>query len=105
MPHHGGYHPKKLKLRVVFDCGATYGGASLNAELLQGPDLTSSLIGVLTRFRQKPVAFMADIEAMFHQIKVSLEDADLLRFLWWPGTGRVKDGCAHIWSNILTKLH
>ena len=84
IPHHGVYHPKKLKLRVVFDCGATYGGASLNAELLQGPDLTSNLIGVLTRFRQKPVAFMADIEAMFHQIKVPAEDADLLRFLWWP---------------------
>ena len=46
----GCFTLKKLKLRVVFDCGATYGGASLNAELLQGPDLTSSLIGVLTRF-------------------------------------------------------
>ena len=27
---------------------------------------------------------MADIEAMFHQVRVSPEDADLLRFLWWP---------------------
>lgn len=28
---------------------------------------------------------MADIEAMFHQVRVPEEDSDLLRFLWWPG--------------------
>lgn len=28
---------------------------------------------------------MADIEAMFHQVKVPQEDSDLLLFLWWPG--------------------
>ncbi|KAJ8416516.1 hypothetical protein AAFF_G00358040 [Aldrovandia affinis] len=84
IPHHGVYHPKKHKIRVVFDCGASYQGASLNGQLLQGPDLTSSLIGVLTRFRQERVAVMADVESMFHQVKVPPEDADLLRFLWWP---------------------
>ena len=73
-----------MKLRVVFDCGAEYQGTSLNARLFQGPDLTNSLIGVLTRFRQKPTAFMADIEAMFHQVRVPKEDMDLLIFLWWP---------------------
>lgn len=51
IPHHGVYHPKKLKLRVAFDCGATYQGTSLNARPLQCPDLTNSLIGVLTRFQ------------------------------------------------------
>ncbi|XP_019750034.1 uncharacterized protein LOC109530618 [Hippocampus comes] len=84
IPHHGVYHPTKHKLRVVFDCAATYRGTSLNSCLLQGPDLTSSLIGVLTRFRQEPIAFMADIEGMFNQVKVPQEDADVLRFLWWP---------------------
>ena len=78
------YHPKKHKLHFVFDCGASYLGASLNDQLLQGPDLTSTLIGVITRFLQEPVAIMADVEAMFHQVKVSPEDADLLQFLWWP---------------------
>ncbi|KAJ8358213.1 hypothetical protein AAFF_G00022370 [Aldrovandia affinis] len=24
IPHHGVYHPKKHKIRVVFDCGASY---------------------------------------------------------------------------------
>lgn len=84
VPHHGVYHPKKRKLRVVFDCGASYQGTTLNKQLLQGPDMTSSLIGVLTRFREEQVALMADVESMFHQVKVPPEDADLLRFLWWP---------------------
>ncbi|KAL7874304.1 hypothetical protein SRHO_G00052740 [Serrasalmus rhombeus] len=84
IPHHAVYHPKKHKLRVVFDCGASYQGTTLNEQLLQGPDMTSSLVGVLTRFRQEPFAVMADVESMFHQVKVPPEDADLLRFLWWP---------------------
>lgn len=84
IPHHGDYHPKKHKLRVVFDCGASYQGKSLNARFLQGPDLTNSLVGVLTRFRQRSIVFMTDIEAMFDQVKVLEDDTDLLRFLWWP---------------------
>ena len=85
LPHHGIYHPKKPhKIRVVFDCSAKYEGASLNDQLMQGPDLTNSLVGVLTRFRQDRVAFMADIEAMFHQVRVPDEQCDFLRFLWWP---------------------
>ncbi|XP_067676374.1 uncharacterized protein [Haliotis asinina] len=85
LPHHGIYHPKKpTKIRVVFDCSAKYDGTSLNDMLLQGPDLTNSLIGVLTRFRTEHIAFMADIEAMFYQVKVPPHQHDLLRFLWWP---------------------
>ena len=86
IPHHGVYHPKKPeKIRVVFDCSAKFSGTSLNDQLLQGPDLTNSLVGVLIRFRQEPVAFMADIEAMFYQVQVPAEQRDFLRFLWWPG--------------------
>lgn len=84
LPHHSVRHPRKQKLRVVYDCAAEFRGVSLNKELLQGPDLTSSLVGVLTRFREERVAVMADIEAMFSQIKVPKGDRDLLRFLWWP---------------------
>lgn len=84
IPHHGVHHPTKGKLRVVFDCGASFQGKSLNEQLLQGPDLTSSLIGVVTRFRKEAVVIMADIESMFYQVRVPPEDADLLRFLWWP---------------------
>ena len=84
IPHHGVYHPKKPgKIRVVFDCSAKHKGVSLNDHLLQGPDLTNALTGVLCRMRQEPVAFMCDIEQMFHQFKVNQEHRDFLRFLWW----------------------
>ena len=85
LPHHGIYHPKKPdRIRVVFDCSASFNGVSLNDQLLQGPDLTNSLVGVLIRFREDPVAFLGDVEAMFHQVRVPPEQCDFLRFLWWP---------------------
>ena len=74
IPHHGVYHPKKPeKIRIVFDCSAVFKNHSLNQHLHQGPDLTNNLVGVLCRFRKESVAFMCDIEAMFHQIKVNTE--------------------------------
>ena len=84
IPHHGVYNPKKPgKIRVVFDCSARYQGVCLNDLLLQGPDLTSSLNGVLCRFRKGPIAFSCDIEKMFHQFHVTESHRDYLRFLWW----------------------
>ena len=92
IPHHGVYHPKKPnKIRVVFDCAAEYQNESLNKHLLQGPDLTNNLTGVLCRFRQEPIAFMCDIEGMFHQVKVKEEYRDLLRFLWWEDGDLTKE--------------
>ena len=63
-------------------------GKSLNSELLQGPDLTSSLFGVFTRFRVEPVAVMTDIQAICQSSQSAKSDVDFLRFLWWP-TGDV----------------
>jgi hypothetical protein len=85
IPHHGVYHPKKPdKIRVVFDCSARYAGRSLNDELLQGPNLANSLVGVLVRFRQESIAIAADVECMFYQVKLPHSDRNYLRFLWWP---------------------
>ena len=81
--HHGVYHPKKKKLRVVFDCSGEYQGLSLNSQLLQGPDHANSLAGVLARFRKQPVVVGCDIEGMFNQVGVDVEHRNLLRFLWW----------------------
>ncbi|XP_022784631.1 uncharacterized protein LOC111325153 [Stylophora pistillata] len=70
LPHHPVHHPLKPdQTRVVFDFSAKYRGTSLNDKLLQGPDLTNSLLGVLTRLRQEHIAMMADIESMFHQVR------------------------------------
>ncbi|KAL7827073.1 hypothetical protein SRHO_G00327910 [Serrasalmus rhombeus] len=84
VPHHGVYHRRKGTLRVVFDCTSSFQNTSLNKELLQGPDLTNNLLGVLMRFRQGHIALMADIQAMFHQVRVHRKHVDFLRFLWWP---------------------
>ena len=83
--HHLVFHLQKPgKVRVVFDYSAKYSNTSLNDQLLQGPHLTNSLVGVLTRFREEPVAFISNIEAMFYQVRVRPSDCDALRYLWWP---------------------
>ena len=83
---------KKLnKIRVVFDRSAEFKDETLNRHLLQGPDLTNNLVGVLFRFRQEPAAFMCDIESMFHQVGVAEEYRDLLQFLWWEDGDTSKD--------------
>jgi hypothetical protein len=57
LPHHPVTHPQKPeKVRIVFDCATKYHNTSLNDHLLQGPDFTNSLVGVLLRFRQERVA-------------------------------------------------
>ena len=79
IPYQGVYHPKKPeKIRVVFNCSVEFAGESLNWHLLQGPDLTNNLVGVLCCFHQDPVAFMCDIERMFHQANVKPEHRNFL---------------------------
>ena len=108
LPHHAVFHPAKPgKVHILFDCSAKYRGSSLNKKLLQGPDLTNSLVGVLTRFRQEAVAFMADVEAMFHQAKVVPKDYNALWFLWWPNSNlAVQPGelmmAVHLFSRVST---
>ena len=84
LPHHPIVHPQKpQKPRIVFDCAAKYEDVSLNDRLLQGPDVTNTLVAVLSRFSQEPTAFMADIGAIFCQVKVSPIHRHVLQFLWW----------------------
>ena len=79
LPHHGVYHPAKPnKIRVIFDCSCEYAGRSINKELLVVPDLANQTNGILIRFRQGKVAFVADIEKMFFQVLVSKEHRSLL---------------------------
>ena len=71
-------------MRVVFDCAAKYENVSLNSKLLSGPNLTNNLLGVLLRFREKPIVLVADIECMFYAVRTQTRDRDFMRFLWWP---------------------
>lgn len=67
---------KQSKVRVVFDCAVRFQGASLNERILQGPDLTNTLIGVLSRFRQESTAVMTDVEQMLYEALVPGEDCN-----------------------------
>lgn len=81
LPHHPVFHPQKPgKVRVVFNCSAKYRGSFLNDQLLQGPDVTNTLVGVLTQFREDSVAFMTDVEGMFYQVRLQPDDCKYLRF-------------------------
>ena len=72
IPHDGVYNTRRPDiLRVVFDRSASYCGESLNQQLLQGPDQTNGVIGVLSRFRQYTIAFGCVVEAMFHQFDIN----------------------------------
>lgn len=64
------------------DAAAKCDGVSLNDKLHTGPDLLNSLVGVLLRFREQRVGLAANIEAMFHQVRIIEEDQPALRFLW-----------------------
>ena len=88
--HHGVYHPHKPgKIRVVFDCSAKFNGVSLNSMLHKGLDLTNSLTGVLTRFRQDRIAVTADIQS--YQVRVSNGDSYFLCFLWWENCDMTRE--------------
>lgn len=78
LPNHGVYHPQKNMLRVMFDCSARYKGTSLNEPLLQGPNLTNTLIDTFLIFRQDKIVIMRDIDSMFYQVRVK----SFLKFLW-----------------------
>ena len=102
IPHHDVYLPSKPgKVTVAFDCSAEFQGKSINRELLSGPDLNNQIIGIMARFREEKIAFMADIEAMLHQVLVSDDQQILLKFLW-QSTNNIIDEpqdfmmCAHV---------
>ncbi|XP_058817511.1 uncharacterized protein LOC131680817 [Topomyia yanbarensis] len=64
-------HPRKLeKVRLVWDAAATVKGVSLNSQLLTGPDMLVPLTTVINRFRERRIAFGADIREIYHQIRI-----------------------------------
>ncbi|XP_045023791.1 uncharacterized protein LOC123468402 [Daphnia magna] len=92
-PHHPVFNPNKpKKCRIVFDLSAKYKGICLNDVLLKGPDLLTNLIGILLRFRQHAIPVVADVEKMFHQVRVRPSDGPAFRFIWRePGSTQLPD--------------
>jgi hypothetical protein len=66
---------------------------------LAGPDLLNSLVGVLQKFRQNPIAVTADIKGFFHQIFVDEDDSVVFRFFWF------KDETMKTWAEHEMIVH
>ena len=85
LPLHAVFHPARPgNICIVFNSSARHCGSSLNDKLLQGLDLTNSLVGVLTCFQQEAIALLAVVGTMSHQVNEVPEDCNPLQFLWWP---------------------
>lgn len=76
IPHHIVHHNSKDP--IVFDCSFSYRNQCLNSQLLPGPILGPSILGVLLRFRQHKPAISGDIRSIFHQVRLLPQDKPLL---------------------------
>ena len=85
LPHHAIVKETSTttKVRVVFDGSAkSTNGISINDVQLVGPVVQDNLFSTLIRFRQYPVVLSADIEKMYRQILITLEQRAFQRILW-----------------------
>ena len=79
------------KCRVVFYLSVKYKGVGLSDALLKGTDLLTDLIGILLRFKHA-VPVIADVEKMFHQVRVRSSDWPPIRLIWRePGSSKPPD--------------
>ena len=90
LPHFPVYHPDKpLKTRPVHDAAAEFEGVSLNNQCYSGPNLTTPLVHILTRFREYLAALGSDVTAMYLQLLIPVEQRDVLRFYWLDEQGNL----------------
>lgn len=86
IPHHAVFKNDSCttKLRVyVFDASSkSSNGISLNDTLLSDPTIQEDLFSIVTRFRTHRYVLGADIEKMFRQVNVQLNDANFQKILW-----------------------
>ncbi|XP_046621080.1 uncharacterized protein LOC124305548 [Neodiprion virginianus] len=87
---------KPEKVRPVLDAAAKTQGFFFNDFLETGPDFLESLLEVLLRFRQSPIAVIADIKDMYLRVKVIERDRGAQRF-FWRGADRVRK--PDVWEN------
>ncbi|XP_056647358.1 uncharacterized protein LOC130452026, partial [Diorhabda sublineata] len=85
LPHHCVLKSSSLttKVWVVFDgsCKST-NNISLNDVLMVSPIIQPDIFNTLLRFRKHQIAFTADIEKMYRQIKLHPSDRQFQHILW-----------------------
>ena len=69
---------KPGKVRRFANAASKFRGQLPNSNLLTGPHILNNLLVVLMRFREHPVAVLADIEGMFMQIAIHQIDQSAL---------------------------
>ena len=84
LPHQAVYKQSNGKFRRVHDGKAKpYKSAySLNDCLEKGVNLMTNILYILLGFRKNQYASKADIEKAFPQVKINVQDRDVLRCLW-----------------------
>ena len=82
--HHEVLKPdsKSTPVRIVFNSSAKYMVHVLNRYWAKGPDILNNILAVLLRFREYGVAFIGDIEKMYHTVATNALDQHTHRFLW-----------------------
>ena len=83
LPHWFVINPKKPdQLTRVYDASVKFMGQSLNDKIFTGPNLLSSLFGVLLRFCEGRIAMAADVKEMYHMLCLPEGYKPSMRFLW-----------------------
>lgn len=85
LPHHAVVKESSTstKLRVVFDASRkTTNGKSLNDILVVGPTIQSDIVTIIMNWRFHRVAFTADVQKMYLQVKVDPRDIEFQRIVW-----------------------
>ena len=91
LPHHPVIKEcsETTKVRPVFDASSkTSTGISLNDVLMVGPTIQNTIFEQVLRFQMHRFVITADIEKMYRQILVHLEDRKYLK-IWWYVDGKV----------------
>ncbi|RLU26233.1 hypothetical protein DMN91_000026 [Ooceraea biroi] len=97
LPHHGVVKEasSSTKLRVVFDASVKNNkDVSLNDALLVVPVLHDNLTEIVVRFRFFKIALTADLQKMYRQISVHIDDRIYQHILWRFSTEEpIKEYC------------
>ena len=84
----GAFSPHNSDKCVVSHSSVKLQVMSLNDLLLEPPDLITSQVDMLLRFRSEKVVLSSDINLMFYNFLVSLGFRDFICFLWFHCTHR-----------------